>query len=119
RMIEEQETPHAGAALAASSRASPPRGAAEVAGTAGQAKASSGWPNRARGMWWVRRGQPIKRITEPHAEMASKHASPSRAGGSGAKAAEQVTCSCQARSAYHITISISMGTEQSPYNYRA
>ncbi|KAL6751748.1 hypothetical protein V8C86DRAFT_2439768, partial [Haematococcus lacustris] len=61
------ETPHAGAALAASSSASPPRGAAEVAGTAGQAKASS----------------------EPDAEMTAKHASPSRAGGSGDKAAEQ------------------------------
>ncbi|KAL6755707.1 hypothetical protein V8C86DRAFT_2436735 [Haematococcus lacustris] len=46
------ETPHAGAALATSSSASPPRGAAEVAGTAGQAKASSG-----ELVPWVQAGQ--------------------------------------------------------------
>ncbi|KAL6754453.1 hypothetical protein V8C86DRAFT_3028077, partial [Haematococcus lacustris] len=61
------ETPHAGAALAASSSASPPKGAAEVAGTAGQAKASS----------------------EPDVAVTAKHASPSRAGGRSDKAAEQ------------------------------
>ncbi|KAL6748896.1 hypothetical protein V8C86DRAFT_2442640 [Haematococcus lacustris] len=74
------ETPHAGAALAATSSASPRRGADEVeAGTAGPAKASPGWPQRAHGEWWGLRGRPIKH-TEPDVGRTVGPTSPPRTG---------------------------------------